>query len=388
MVPDGPQAEADEADAGDELQRHHGEVALGGEAEGGGGQHQRAGGGEEHHERRAFAAGGEEHRGELGLVAQFREEDGREDGQKLGHWSDLSGAGFFETPRRSVRAGSFARRNAAGLAKSKGSRRTMAGSRLSAAVPPSLLMRRPVPFRAEGRGGYSPTNRAPDRGSLARMQGRHGPAVLAPAAGAAAADLSPLNFQEKSRFILASAGQCPHNAPLCILLGQSAGCVGGPMSQARALFQLGIDLDENPSASKTEEQDNAALASSEERKDFFIERDGERFAGTHLIVDLWGADRIDDLAYVEDTLRECVAAAEATLLHIHLHHFTPNDGISGVAVLAESHISIHSWPETGYAALDIFMCGDAKPHRAVEVLRRRFNPSQVVVEEVRRGSGL
>lgn len=160
------------------------------------------------------------------------------------------------------------------------------------------------------------------------------------------------------------------------------------MSQARALFQLGIDLDENPSASKTEEQDTIALAAGEERKDFFIERDGERFAGTHLIVDLWGADRIDDLAYVEDTLRECVEAAEATLLHIHLHHFTPNDGISGVAVLAESHISIHSWPETGYAALDIFMCGEAKPHRAVEVLRRRFNPSQVVVEEVRRGSGL
>jgi S-adenosylmethionine decarboxylase len=160
------------------------------------------------------------------------------------------------------------------------------------------------------------------------------------------------------------------------------------MAQARALFQLGIDLDENPSASKTEEQDNTALAAGEQRKDFFIERDGERFAGTHLLVDLWGAERLDDLAYVEDTLRECVEAAKATLLHIHLHHFTPNDGISGVAVLAESHISIHSWPESGYAALDIFMCGEAEPHRAVEVLRERFSPAQVVVEEVRRGSGL
>jgi S-adenosylmethionine decarboxylase proenzyme len=45
----------------------------------------------------------------------------------------------------------------------------------------------------------------------------------------------------------------------------------------------------------------------------------------------------------------------ATLLHIHLHHFEPNGGVSGVAVLAESHISIHSWPKRGYAALDIFM---------------------------------
>ncbi|MPZ10009.1 MAG: adenosylmethionine decarboxylase [Kiloniellaceae bacterium] len=162
------------------------------------------------------------------------------------------------------------------------------------------------------------------------------------------------------------------------------------MAQAHALFQLGIDLDENPSASKTEEQNRSAHApiKEQERKDFFIERDGERFAGTHLIVDLWGAEGINDLAYVEDTLRACVEAAEATLLHIHLHHFTPNDGISGVAVLAESHISIHSWPESGYAALDIFMCGAAKPHRAVEVLRQRFNPSHVGVEEHRRGRGL
>ncbi len=162
------------------------------------------------------------------------------------------------------------------------------------------------------------------------------------------------------------------------------------MAQAHALFQLGIDLDENPSASKTEEQDITAPtpAEGEERKDFFIERDGERYAGTHLIVDLWGAEGINDLAYVEETLRECVEAAEATLLHIHLHHFTPNDGISGVAVLAESHISIHSWPESGYAALDIFMCGAAKPELAVEVLRQRFKPSHVGVEEHRRGRGL
>ncbi|MGF1593146.1 MAG: adenosylmethionine decarboxylase [Kiloniellaceae bacterium] len=162
------------------------------------------------------------------------------------------------------------------------------------------------------------------------------------------------------------------------------------MAQARALFQLGIDLDENPSASKTEEQDTTPRfhTEGEERKDFFIERDGERFAGTHLIVDLWGAEGINDLAYVEDTLRACVEAAKATLLHIHLHHFTPNDGISGVAVLAESHISIHSWPESGYAALDIFMCGEAEPHRAIEVLRERFKPDHVAVTEHRRGSGL
>ncbi len=123
------------------------------------------------------------------------------------------------------------------------------------------------------------------------------------------------------------------------------------------------------------------------RKDFMIERDGQAYAGTHLIVDLYGASRIDDIAHVEATLTECVAAAGATLLHIHLHHFTPNNGVSGVAVLAESHISIHSWPETGYAALDVFMCGHADPHRTIDVLRRAFRPDRVEVSEHLRGGG-
>jgi len=123
----------------------------------------------------------------------------------------------------------------------------------------------------------------------------------------------------------------------------------------------------------------------EEPKDFFIQRNGVRFAGTHLIIDLYGAIRLDDLQHVETTLRECVAAAKATLLDLSLHHFTPNGGVSGVAVLAESHISIHSWPEHKYAALDIFTCGKSEPHNAVEVLRANFKPERLVVEEHLRG---
>ena len=84
----------------------------------------------------------------------------------------------------------------------------------------------------------------------------------------------------------------------------------------------------------------------------------------------------------------CVEAAGATLLHIHLHHFNPNNGISGVAVLAESHISIHSWPERRYAALDVFMCGDAQPHKTIPVLRRAFTPDRTVVAEHLRGRRL
>ena len=126
-------------------------------------------------------------------------------------------------------------------------------------------------------------------------------------------------------------------------------------------------------------------AADERRLDHFVQRDGMRFAGTHLIVDLWDASRIDDLAHVDATLRAATEAAGATLLNIDLHHFSPNNGVSGVAVLAESHISIHTWPECGYAAIDIFMCGDARPHQAIEVLRAAFRPSNVSVAEHKRG---
>ena len=126
----------------------------------------------------------------------------------------------------------------------------------------------------------------------------------------------------------------------------------------------------------------------EARKDYFIERDGVRFAGNHLIVDLFGASRLDDLKHIEQTLERCVEVAGATLLHVHLHHFTPNGGVSGVAVLSESHISIHSWPEANYAALDVFMCGGAKPELCVEVLREAFQARKVVVKTHQRGGEL
>ena len=92
------------------------------------------------------------------------------------------------------------------------------------------------------------------------------------------------------------------------------------------------------------------FTTTDERTDFFIERDGERFAGTHLIIDLVGASRLDELEHMEEAMRRCVEVSKATLLHIHLHHFTPNGGVSGVAVLSESHISVHTWPEANYAA--------------------------------------
>jgi S-adenosylmethionine decarboxylase len=119
--------------------------------------------------------------------------------------------------------------------------------------------------------------------------------------------------------------------------------------------------------------------------DHFVERDGVRFAGTHLIVDLWHAAHLDDTAVVESAMRNAVVAAGATLLRLDLHCFTPGGGITGVAVLAESHISIHTWPERAYAAVDVFMCGDANPHEAIKVLKHAFSPRMLTVSEHRRG---
>ncbi len=80
--------------------------------------------------------------------------------------------------------------------------------------------------------------------------------------------------------------------------------------------------------------------------------------GQHLIADLWGCHGLADPAHVEAALKAAVASAGVTLLALKLHHFGPQQGVTGVALLAESHISIHTWPEHGLAAVDIFLCGD------------------------------
>lgn len=119
-------------------------------------------------------------------------------------------------------------------------------------------------------------------------------------------------------------------------------------------------------------------------KDYFIQRGDKRYAGVHLIIDLHGASHLSDVAYIEATMRRCVEASRATLLHIHLHRFEP-DGVSGVAVLAESHISVHTWPESHYAAFDVFMCGDTSPEACIEIMREAFEAERVDVQEILRG---
>jgi S-adenosylmethionine decarboxylase len=79
--------------------------------------------------------------------------------------------------------------------------------------------------------------------------------------------------------------------------------------------------------------------------------------GHHLIADLRDASRLEDAAHIEACLVAAAGAAGAVLLELRLHSFGVGQGVTGVAMLAESHISIHTWPEYGSACVDIFMCG-------------------------------
>lgn len=118
----------------------------------------------------------------------------------------------------------------------------------------------------------------------------------------------------------------------------------------------------------------------------FYGRDGDiKYAGMHLLVELWQARYLTDAVKIRSILIDAIKACGATMLSIDLHVFSPNNGVSGVAVLKESHISIHTWPEFDYAAIDIFVCGRINPHKAVNVLKKGFQPAKMELKEIKRG---
>jgi len=120
----------------------------------------------------------------------------------------------------------------------------------------------------------------------------------------------------------------------------------------------------------------------------FCLQDGIEYAGEHLLIDLYGASRLDDAQWMEQVLRDSVKASHATLLHLHCHRFSDSGGLSAVAVLAESHITVHTWPERDFAAFDVFMCGAAQPQKVLKVLRQAFSPADIRVKKVLRGTSI
>ena len=100
--------------------------------------------------------------------------------------------------------------------------------------------------------------------------------------------------------------------------------------------------------------------------------------GKHCILELYCCcpAKLDDEAFLRSTITAAVQRAGATLLHLISHHFEPQ-GVTGLALLAESHLSIHTWPESGYAAVDVFTCGDhTMPERACLVLRQELEATE------------
>lgn len=124
---------------------------------------------------------------------------------------------------------------------------------------------------------------------------------------------------------------------------------------------------------------------SDSNNDFFMTDGDQEFAGKHFIIDFWGARFLDDVDTLKHALKNAASIAGAELLHIHLHKFSEGGGITGVAVLAESHISVHTWPERGFAAFDVFMCGRSKPEKAVELLKKALTPERFEVNKILRG---
>ncbi|MBF96180.1 MAG: adenosylmethionine decarboxylase [Pelagibacterales bacterium] len=120
-------------------------------------------------------------------------------------------------------------------------------------------------------------------------------------------------------------------------------------------------------------------------KDHFIIENKQEFAGYHILLDLWNIKFDNSIKTLRKIICEAIKISGATLLHIHLHRFGKEKGISGVAVLAESHISVHTWPERDYIAFDIFMCGDTHPQLAAEYLIKTFKPQKEILKSIKRG---
>lgn len=121
------------------------------------------------------------------------------------------------------------------------------------------------------------------------------------------------------------------------------------------------------------------------KKKYCSTRQHIKYAGTHLLVELWDGEGFSSLSKIRKILEDSIKACNATLLKISLHKFSPYGGISGVAVISESHLSIHTWPEYKYAAMDIFVCGRVDPYKAVKVIKEGFRPKMIQVVEVKRG---
>ena len=123
---------------------------------------------------------------------------------------------------------------------------------------------------------------------------------------------------------------------------------------------------------------------SKTKKNFSSENKIKR-AGVHLIVEFWGGKVIESVAEIKKILFKTAKESNNTPIAVKIHKFNPQ-GLTGFILLAESHISIHTWPELNYVAIDIFSCGrNSLPYKGLEYLKTIFKPKKVQVAEIKRG---
>ncbi|MDN5358935.1 MAG: S-adenosylmethionine decarboxylase [Candidatus Diapherotrites archaeon] len=108
--------------------------------------------------------------------------------------------------------------------------------------------------------------------------------------------------------------------------------------------------------------------------------------GTHFVVEASGCSEeiLSDPKRIEQIFKEAARAAKMTVKASHFFRFSPK-GVSGAVIVAESHISIHTWPELGYAAIDVYTCGDSDPEKAVDYILKAFGAKYAHVSEIHRG---
>jgi len=116
----------------------------------------------------------------------------------------------------------------------------------------------------------------------------------------------------------------------------------------------------------------------------FIKDGDVEYAGRHLLIDLYSCKQHGTQEEIQQVMIDSCRATGATVLYSYLHPFT-GGGVSGAVILAESHSSIHTWPELGFVSLDIFVCGDCDPELALPGLLTWFQPQEKTISFHRRG---
>jgi len=110
-----------------------------------------------------------------------------------------------------------------------------------------------------------------------------------------------------------------------------------------------------------------------------------KYAGVHLLAEFWHGKISENKKEIKEILIKAAKIANNKPLEVVIHKFSPQ-GITGVILLAESHIAIHSWPEKNYLSIDILSCGENTfPRKALNYLKKKFKPEKVKIKEIKIG---